>query len=209
VRDHARFGQSGTRAVRRLAEAGAAGAALEARYALDNARTGTVALGFSYDSCAWFLTGEAASMTSHSFLGHRSAAYLSGGLRFGDWTPYLAYAIAQPVSPIADPGLPLSGLDGTRLARSSRLNSGLNYSLSSIPHQHSLTAGVRGCGAQLCAENAVRATDAGERHARHPDSCPARLPCRSRDQRVQRCAGLRVLMGAHMSRYWQQCCALV
>ncbi|WP_374360608.1 hypothetical protein [Pseudoduganella danionis] len=126
-----------------LREAGAAGAALEARYALDNARTGTVALGFSYDSCAWFLTGEAASMTSHSFLGHRSAAYLSGGLRFGDWTPYLAYAIAQPVSPIADPGLPLSGLDGTRLARSSRLNSGLNYLLSSIPHQHSLTAGVR------------------------------------------------------------------
>ncbi|MYN44871.1 hypothetical protein GTP23_07265 [Pseudoduganella sp. FT93W] len=126
-----------------LQHAGTAGAALEARYALDNARTGTVALGFSYDSCAWFLTGEAASMTSHSFLGHRNAAYLSGGLRFGDWTPYLAYAVARPVSPIADAGLPLAGLDGAQLARSSALNNGLNDLLSSIPHQHSVTAGVR------------------------------------------------------------------
>lgn len=126
-----------------LQQSGPAGVLLDQRYALDNARTGTVALGFSYDTCDWFLTGEAASMVSHSFLGHRSAAYLSGGVRLGDWTPYLGYAIAQPVSAIQDPGLPLAGLGGVQLARASQLNSGLNYLLSAIPHQHSVTSGVR------------------------------------------------------------------
>lgn len=126
-----------------LQQSGAAGVLLARRYALDNARTGTVALGFSYDTCDWFLTGEAASMVSHSVLGHRSAAYLSGGLRLGDWTPYLAYAIARPNSAIADAGLALDGFDGVALVRRAQLNAGLNAMLATIPHQHSVTTGVR------------------------------------------------------------------
>lgn len=126
-----------------LQQSGAAGAALYRQYALENARTGTVALGFSYDTCEWFLTGEAASMISHSFLGHRSAAYLSSGLHWGDWTPYLAYAIARPNSPTSSAGLSLAGLDSARSAQGAQINAGLNYLIASIPHQHSVTTGVR------------------------------------------------------------------
>jgi len=126
-----------------LQQSGPVGVLLDQRYALDNARTGTVALGLSYDTCDWFLMGEAASMVSHSLLGHRRAAYLNGGVRLGDWTPYLGYALAQPVSAIHDSGLPLVGLAGQQLAHASALNGGLNYLLSAIPHQHSVTSGVR------------------------------------------------------------------
>lgn len=126
-----------------LQQSGSAGMLLEQRYALDNARTGTVALGVSYDTCDWFLTGEAASMSSHSFLGRRSAAYLSGGVRLGDWTPYLGYASARPDTPTYDAGLPLAGLDPVAQARNVQLNAGLNYLLSSIPYQHSVMAGGR------------------------------------------------------------------
>lgn len=126
-----------------LQQSGPEGVLLNQRYAIDNARTGTVALGFSYDTCDWFLTGEAASMSSHSVLGQRSAAYLSGGVRLGDWTPYLGYALARPDSAIYDAGLPLAGYAGAAQVRRAQLNAGLNYLLATIPYQHNLTTGVR------------------------------------------------------------------
>lgn len=126
-----------------LRQWGASGAALTQRYALDNARTGALALGFSYDSCAWFVNAEAASLISHSLLGHRSAGYVSGGLRYGDWTPYWAFAVARANSVTSTDGLELAGGDADSRAVRARLNGSLNYLLSSVPHQHSVTAGLR------------------------------------------------------------------
>lgn len=126
-----------------LRQSGPSGAALAQRYAIDDARTGALALGLSYDSCEWFVTAEAASLISHSLLGHRSAGYLSGGLRYGDWTPYLGYAAAWANSATSTAGVELSGRDGLSRAAGLRMNAGLNYLLSSVPHQHSLTAGLR------------------------------------------------------------------
>ncbi len=126
-----------------LRQSGASGAALAQRYALDNSRTGALALGLSYDSCEWFVNAEAGSLISHSLLGHRSAAYLSGGLRYGDWTPYLSYAAAWANSATSTSGPEMLRRDAASLAAAARMNGGLNYLLSSVPHQHSVTAGLR------------------------------------------------------------------
>lgn len=126
-----------------LRQSGPDGAALVQRYAIDDARTSAVALGVSYDSCDWFVNAEVASLISHSLLGHRSAGYLSGGLRYGDWTPYLGYAAARPHSVTSTTGPQLTGRDALSRAAGLRMNAGLNYLLSSVPHQHSVTAGLR------------------------------------------------------------------
>jgi hypothetical protein len=48
--------------------------------------------GFSYDNFEWFVNGEITSLeTEDSFSPKDFAWYLSGGARFGKWTPHLTY----------------------------------------------------------------------------------------------------------------------
>jgi hypothetical protein len=122
---------------------GPQGAALVDRYAIDHKRADVIALGFSYDPGQWFVMGEAARMKAHSFLGDKTAGYLSGGYRFGDLAPYLTLSAVRADMPTSDPGLDTAGLPPQLAGAAAQLNGGLNAVLSSISRQHTATAGLR------------------------------------------------------------------
>ncbi|WP_332855690.1 porin [Duganella sp. S19_KUP01_CR8] len=126
-----------------LNQFGPQGAALTARYDVDAKRADVISLGASYDPGAWFLMGEVGRMNARSYLGDKTAAYISGGYRFGDLTPYLSYAVSRANMPTHVAGLDLDGLPPQLAGAAAQLNLGLNQMLDTIPQQRSITAGVR------------------------------------------------------------------
>jgi hypothetical protein len=122
---------------------GPQGAALAARYDVNDVRADVAAIGFNYDPGAWFAMGEIGRVNARSFLGDRTAGYLSAGYRVGDATPYLAYSVSRANTPTTTAGLDLAALPPQLAAAGAQLNAGLNQLLSTIPRQHSVTAGVR------------------------------------------------------------------
>jgi hypothetical protein len=132
---------------------GPQGAALAARYDVNAVRADVAAVGFNYDPGAWFATGEIGRMNARSYLGDKTAAYLSAGYRVGDATPYLAYSVSHANTPTSTPGLDLAGLPPRQAAAGAQLNLGLNQLLAAIPRQRSVTAGVRW---DLCPDYALK-----------------------------------------------------
>lgn len=126
-----------------LRQFGPQGVALAARYDVDAKRADVVTLGANYDPGAWFLMGEVGRMNARSFLGDRTAAYLSAGYRYGDLTPYAGYAMSRSRTPARIDGLDLRGLPPQLAAAGARLNEGLNQMLATVPHQRSINAGLR------------------------------------------------------------------
>ncbi|MTV37081.1 hypothetical protein [Duganella radicis] len=126
-----------------LRQFGAQGHALVDRYELSAKRASVVSLGFNYDPGQWFAMGEIGRMKTHSYLGDKTTAYLSGGYRFGDLTPYLVYSVSRANMETSVPGLDLGRLPPHLAAAGAPLNAGLNQLLAAIPRQHSLSAGVR------------------------------------------------------------------
>lgn len=122
---------------------GPAGAAIAERYSVDGRKVDFVGVGAMYDPGRWFVTGEWARFATHSVLGDKSAWYVSGGHRFGRFTPYLTYARVRADSNISDPGLPLTGLPPQAAATAAFLNGQLNHTLGLIPQQRTMSAGVR------------------------------------------------------------------
>jgi hypothetical protein len=122
---------------------GPAGAAIAERYSVNDRKVDFVGVGAMYDPGSWFLTGEWSRFNTHSVLGSKSAWYVSGGHRFGRWTPYLTYARIKADSNTSDPGLPLAGLPPEAAATAAFLNDSLNHTLGLIPQQHTISAGVR------------------------------------------------------------------
>ena len=126
-----------------LSQFGPQGVALAARYDVDAKRADVVTLGASYDPGAWFLMGEVGRMNARSYLGDKTAAYLSAGYRYGDLTPYAGYAMSRSRTPARIDGLDLRGLPPQMAAAGAQLNAGLNQMLATIPHQRSINAGLR------------------------------------------------------------------
>ena len=122
---------------------GPAGEDLANRYSVQGRKVDFVGVGASYDPGRWFVTGEWAKFNTHSVLGSKSAWYVSGGHRFGKWTPYLTYAAMKADSATSDPGLPLAGLPPQAAATAAFLNQSLNGTLGLIPQQHTTSIGVR------------------------------------------------------------------
>jgi hypothetical protein len=122
---------------------GPQGAAIAERYDVDDKRVQGLSFGVNYDPGKWFLMAEAGRFNSHSFLGSTTSLYASGGYRAGDFTPYLSYARSRTNDPTTSPGLDLSGLPGPVAAQGAVLNGTLNWLLSTIPIQDTITAGVR------------------------------------------------------------------
>jgi hypothetical protein len=122
---------------------GPAGDALADRYEVDHKRATIVSAGLAYDPGRWFVRAEAGRTRTDSFLGKTAALYAGGGLRCGAFTPYAGYAHVRAQSPTSDPGLPLAGMAGARIALAGRLNAGLNSLLQTVPDQSSLSAGLR------------------------------------------------------------------
>ena len=132
---------------------GPQGAALAARYDVNAVRADVATIGFSYDPGAWFLMGGIGRMNARSYLGDKTAGYLSAGYRTGNLTPYLTYSASRPNTATATPGLDLSALPPPMAGAGAGLNAGLNQLLAAIPRQSSVTAGVRW---DLCPNHALK-----------------------------------------------------
>jgi hypothetical protein len=126
-----------------LRQFGAQGAALAGRYELASRNTTVAAAGFNYDPGSWFVMGEIGRMNARSYLGDKTASYLSAGYRYRELTPYLVYSSSRANMETSVAGLDLRGMPAQQAAIGAALNAGLNQALAAIPRQHSVSAGVR------------------------------------------------------------------
>jgi hypothetical protein len=126
-----------------LRQFGAQGEALSQRYELSAKPVYIAALGFAYDPGQWFAMGEIGRFNARSYLGDKTAAYLSAGYRYRDLTPYLVYSASRPNSSTHVAGLDLAALPPRQAAIGAQLNGGLNQLLAAIPRQYTVSAGMR------------------------------------------------------------------
>ncbi|MBC7456039.1 MAG: hypothetical protein H7335_20545 [Massilia sp.] len=122
---------------------GPQGAALADTYDTVHKRSSIASLGLSYDPGNWFLLSEVSRLNTRSFLGAKSAAYATVGVRFGNFAPYLTVAKVKSDGPTRDPGLNLALLPPAAAPAAAYLNGQLNGLLSTIPIQQTVSAGVR------------------------------------------------------------------
>jgi predicted porin len=122
---------------------GPAGIAIVDKYSLNDRRVTFAGVGASYDPGDWFAMGEWARFNTNSLLGSKSAWYVSGGYRYGKFTPYLTYARIRADTATSDPGLPLAGLPPQAAATAMFLNATLNTQLNLIPVQRTISVGLR------------------------------------------------------------------
>lgn len=122
---------------------GPEGQALADKYDSNPKRFTFVSLGASYEPEKGFLMGEWGRNKANSFIGDKTAWYVSGGYRIGQFTPYLMYAEVRSNKPTAEPGLSLSGLSPEQAALAAGLNAKLNALVSLVPVQKTITVGVR------------------------------------------------------------------
>ncbi len=126
-----------------LHQFGPQGDALVARYAVDHKQSTALSIGASIDPGNWFAMGEIGRMKSHSFLGDTTGVYTSVGYRYGDFTPYLAYARVKSNSPTSEAGLDLAGLPPVAAESGAGLNAYLSWLLTTIPVQRTVSIGTR------------------------------------------------------------------
>ncbi|WP_229261887.1 hypothetical protein [Duganella guangzhouensis] len=119
------------------------GEALVRRYELADKRAYVASLGFSYDPGTWFAMGEIGRLNSRSYLGDKSAGYLSVGYRHRNLTPYLVYSASHPNMQTQVDGLDLSQQTAARSAAGAQLNAGLNQLLAAVARQYTVGVGVR------------------------------------------------------------------
>lgn len=126
-----------------LRQFGPPGIALAERYGIDAKRTSVAALGFNYDPGNWFVMGEVARLRAHSVLGDKTAAYLSGGYRYGNLTPYATYSRVRADMETQVDGIDVSRLPPALAGVAAQLNGGLNRLLGAVARQHTSAAGLR------------------------------------------------------------------
>jgi hypothetical protein len=122
---------------------GPAGAALADRYDIAERNVVVLSAGFSYEPGDWFLMGEIGRINTRSLLGDQTAAYLSGGYRFGTVTPYATYARVDVNMATHSAGLPTDGLPPQAAELAALLNTELAARLHSIGVQDTGSLGVR------------------------------------------------------------------
>ncbi|MGV3743095.1 MAG: hypothetical protein ACO1NO_12370 [Burkholderiaceae bacterium] len=115
--------------------------ALADKYDTDNKRFEILSIGGSYDPGDWFAMAEWVQTEQRSVLGKRQAWYVTGGYRFGAFTPYLTYAEAKFKSNQSDPGL--TGVHPLLAGTANQLNAALNDQLAGAPIQKTVSVGVR------------------------------------------------------------------
>jgi hypothetical protein len=126
-----------------LRQFGPQGVALADRYGVNAKRTSVTSIGFNYDPGEWFVMGEVARMKAHSFLGDKTASYLTGGYRYGNLTPYATYARVVANMETRVDGLSLAQLPPQLAGIAAQLNGGLNSLLSSVSRQQTSSVGLR------------------------------------------------------------------
>jgi hypothetical protein len=121
---------------------GPQGVAIADENAVRDSDSTFIGVGASYDPGNWFTTAEWGRLSSDSVLGTRTGWYLSGGYRFGKFTPYLTYAKAS-ADKISDQGLDVSALPPYLAAPAMDLNAGFNTILSQQPVESTVSLGAR------------------------------------------------------------------
>jgi len=121
---------------------GPEGIAIADKYGVDDKPLSVITIGARYDPGKWFLMGEVGHLVTHSFFGKATGWYLSGGYRFGKFTPYITYGEAKADN-LSDPGLNLSTLPPPLMGPAAGLNAVLNSLLSTKPVQNTLSIGGR------------------------------------------------------------------
>lgn len=122
---------------------GPEGEAIAERYDVDDSQVTILTTGARYDPGDWFVTGEIGGSSSRTFIGDLRGAYVTGGYRFGEFTPYVSFAQAWVSSATSDPGVPTEGLPPPLADTAGELNFVLNEILGSAAEQKSLTLGTR------------------------------------------------------------------
>lgn len=117
-----------------MRQLGPAGAGLAKRYETNGKRATVLGVGVNYDPGAWFLMAEIARINARSMLGDKTAGYVSGGYRFGEFTPYAVFSKSVSNSPTEVHVLP---------PFAAPLEQGLNQVLSHTAVQDSASAGLR------------------------------------------------------------------
>lgn len=112
--------------------------AIADRYDTDNKRFEIFSIGGNYDPGDWFVMAEWAQTEQKSVFGKRQAWYVTGGYRFGAFTPYLTYAQSKLKTNQSD-----AGITALTTADTVRLNTALNDQLAGAPIQETVSVGVR------------------------------------------------------------------
>jgi hypothetical protein len=122
---------------------GPQGMALVNRYAGNDVPITFAGIGVSYDPGGWFVMAEVGNNNAHSYLGEKTAGYVTAGWRSGKWTPYATYSQVDANSNRSDPGLPSTGLPPQLAYEVMALDAGLNQLLGQIAVQKSVSLGLR------------------------------------------------------------------
>jgi Gram-negative porin len=121
---------------------GPQGIAIADEYDVDDKALVTETIGARYDPGHYFVMGEWARANTNSVFAVGTAWYVSGGYRFGTFTPYLNYAEVK-TDRNSDPGLALAGLPPKLAGFAAGLNAGLNSILELNPDQNTVSVGSR------------------------------------------------------------------
>jgi hypothetical protein len=102
-----------------------------------------IGIGGTYNPGAWFLTSEWGTTRSDSVIGNRSAWYVSGGHRFGEFTPYVTFAKSTANEHSDSTSLTISALPPFLAGPAATINAALSDTLGPLPEQQTISAGVR------------------------------------------------------------------
>ena len=117
--------------------------ALQNKYKLNDMKLSAVAVGASFDPGEWFLMSEFVAFKGDGFLSDSRSWYVSGGYRFGSFTPYLTYSSTKARIE-NEAGISTTGLDPTSAAGAAGLTAGINATLYQFTGtQNSVSAGLR------------------------------------------------------------------
>jgi hypothetical protein len=119
--------------------------ALLDKYRTDEIKVSAVSLGMSYDPGSWFVMGEFIGFKGDRLLSDMDAWYLSGGYRFGAFTPYVTYASVKSHIK-TEAGITTTGLGAVPALAggATALNGAINSTLLAFtPTQHTASIGLR------------------------------------------------------------------
>lgn len=122
---------------------GPEGAAIADQFEVEGSRMQFASAGAGYDPGRWFAMAEIAWTNQNSVLGERLAGQMTGGYRWGSFTPYAAYSRVERLSESSHPGLSLARVPPEQVETAATLNATLNGILRSMPVQQNLAVGGR------------------------------------------------------------------
>lgn len=122
---------------------GPQGIAIADKYDVLNKRTSGFAFGVNYDPGTWFVSAEGGRIKSNSVFSTSHGAFVTGGYRIAEFTPYMSLAYTEGKQFTDDKGLSLAGLPPAYAYAASQLNAGLQLAFKTVAVQRNITAGVR------------------------------------------------------------------